>query len=77
MGKVRQQTMRVTAVDTSRRIDMEASFGPVRPWFSLLFEPTESGTRVTFRGDSRPVDPFRLVSFRMDPHWAAELGPIA
>jgi hypothetical protein len=65
-GKVREQTMRVIAVDPNRRIDMEAAFGPVRPRFSLAFEPTVSGTRVTYRGDSRPVGPFKLVPFLMD-----------
>ena len=66
MGKVREQTTRVIAVDPNRRIDMEAAFGPVRPRFTLSFEPTTGGTRVTFRGDSRPVGPFRLVPFLMD-----------
>ena len=66
LGKVREQTMQVTAVDLNRRIDMEAAFGPVRPRFSLTFEPTEAGTRVTFGGDSRPVGPFKLVPFLMD-----------
>jgi uncharacterized membrane protein len=66
MGKVREQTMRVTAVDPNRRIDMEAAFGPVRPRFSLAFEPTADGTRVTFRGDSRPVGPLKLVPFLAD-----------
>jgi hypothetical protein len=66
MGKVREQTMRVMAVDPNRRIDMEAAFGPVRPRFSLTFEPTAGGTHVSFRGDTRPVGPFRLVSFLMD-----------
>ncbi len=66
MGKVREQTMRVTAVDPNRRIDMEAAFGPVRPRFSLAFEPTADGTRVTFQGDSRPVGPLKLVPFLAD-----------
>jgi uncharacterized protein YndB with AHSA1/START domain len=66
MGKVREQTMRITAVDPNRRIDMEAAFGPVRPRFSLTFEPTAGGTKVTFRGDSRPVGPLKLVPFLMD-----------
>ena len=66
MGKVREQTMRVTAVDPNRRIDMEAAFGPVRPQFSLTFEPTADGTRLSFHGDSRPVGPLKLVSFLMD-----------
>jgi polyketide cyclase/dehydrase/lipid transport protein len=66
MGKVREQTMRVTAIDPNRRIDMEAAFGPVRPQFSLIFERVASGTRVTYRGDSRPIGPFKLVPFLMD-----------
>jgi hypothetical protein len=66
MGKMREQTMRITAVDRNRRIDMEAAFGPVRPRFSLTFEPTAGGTRVTFRGDSRPVGPLKLIPFLMD-----------
>ena len=78
MGKVREQTMRVTGVDPNRRIDMEAAFGPVRPRFSLSFQPTAHGTRVTFRGDSHPVGPFRLVPFLMDRigqrNWDRRLG---
>jgi hypothetical protein len=45
---------------------MEAAFGPVRPRFSLTFEPTADGTRVTVRGDSRPIGPLKLVPFLMD-----------
>jgi Polyketide cyclase / dehydrase and lipid transport len=78
LGKIREQTMRVTAIDPNRRIDMEASFGPVRPRFSLAFERTSSGTRVTYRGDSRPVGPFKLVPFLMDRigqrNWNRRLG---
>jgi uncharacterized protein YndB with AHSA1/START domain len=66
MGKVREQTMQITAVDPNRRIDMEAAFGPVRPRFNLIFERVPSGTRVTYRGDSRPVGPLRLVPFLAD-----------
>ena len=78
MGKVREQTMRVTAVEPNRRIDMEAAFGPVRPRFRLTFEPIADGTRVIFRGDSRPVGPFKLVPFLMDRigqrNWDRRLG---
>ena len=45
---------------------MEARFGPVAPRISLQFEPTDSGTRVTFSGESRPIGPFKLVSPLMD-----------
>ena len=65
-------------LEPNRRIDMEAAFGPVRPRFSLRFEPTASGTRVTFQGDSRPVGPFKLVPFLMDyigqRNWDRRLG---
>ena len=78
MGKVREQTMQVTAVEPNRMIDMEAAFGPVRPRFTLTFEPTDAGTRVTFRGDSRPIGPFRLIPFYMDRigqrNWDRRLG---
>jgi uncharacterized protein YndB with AHSA1/START domain len=66
MGRVREQTTWVTAVEPNRRIDMEAAFGPVRPRLSFDFEPTAMGTRVTVHGDSRPVGPFRLVPFLMN-----------
>jgi hypothetical protein len=66
MGRVRDQDMWITAVDPNRRIDMEASFGPIRPKFTLTFVPTVTGTRVTYRGDSRPVGPLRLLTPLMD-----------
>jgi hypothetical protein len=80
MGRVREQTMRVTALDPNRRIDMDAAFGPVRPRINLTFMSTPHGTRVTFRGDSRPVGVFRLVPFLMDRigqrNWDRRLGLI-
>jgi hypothetical protein len=60
LGRVRDQTVNVLAVDPDRRIDFEARFGPVQPRFSLTFEPTATGTRVTFSGDSHPIGPLRL-----------------
>jgi hypothetical protein len=63
LGKIREQKMWVTALDPNHSIDMEAAFGPVRPRFSITFEPTRSGTRVTYQGDSRPVGLFKLVPF--------------
>jgi hypothetical protein len=55
-----------SGLDANKRIDMEARFGPVAPKFSLYFEPTGGSTRVTFRGTSRPIGPFKLVSPLMD-----------
>ena len=78
MGAIRQQTVRVTGLEHNHRIDMEAAFGPVRPRFSLTFEPTGDRTQVTMRGDSRPVGPFKFVPFLMDRigqrNWDRRLG---
>jgi len=70
LGRVRDQMVRVIAVDPNRRIDFEARFGPVQPRFTLTFEPTATGTRVIFRGDSRPVGPLRLFPSLAD--WIGE-----
>jgi len=60
-GRIREQRTPVVAADANKRIDMEARFGPVAPKFSLYFEPAGGSTRVTFRGTSRPIGPFKLV----------------
>src|SRR5213593_4962034 len=70
LGRVRDQTVHVLAVDPNRRIDFEAQFGPVRPRFTLAFEPTAAGTRITFRGDSRPIGPLKLIPSLAD--WIGE-----
>jgi len=59
---MRQTTTRFTAVEPNRKIEFEAEIGPLRPTCDLTFEQTDSGTRVTFRGDSNPRGPFKLVS---------------
>jgi len=62
LGKIRETTTRFTAVEANRKIEFEAEIGPMRPKCSLTFEQTDAGTRVTFRGDSNPVGPFRVLS---------------
>ena len=62
LGKVRETTTRFTAVDPQRRIAFEAEIGPMRPECDLTFEQTDAGTSVTFRGDSIPHGPLKLLS---------------
>jgi polyketide cyclase/dehydrase/lipid transport protein len=62
LGKIRETTMRFIAIDPTRKIEFEAEIGPMRPRCDLTFEQMEGGARVTFRGDSRPVGPFALLS---------------
>ena len=62
LGKMRETTTRFTAVESNRRIEFDAEIGPMRPKCDLTFEWVDSGTRVTFRGDSIPRGPFKLLS---------------
>ncbi len=62
LGKLRETTTTFTAVEPERKIEFDAEIGPMRPKCSLTFEPADSGTRVTFRGDSNPVGPLSLLA---------------
>ncbi len=62
LGKMRETTTRFTAVEPNRKIEFEAEIGPMRPNGDLTFEQTDGGTRVTFRGDSNPVGPLKLLN---------------
>jgi uncharacterized protein YndB with AHSA1/START domain len=61
-GKVRETITRFTAIEPNRKIEFEAEIGPMRPQCHLTFEQTGSGTTVTFRGDSNPLAPLKLLS---------------
>lgn len=62
LGKLRETTTTFTAVEPERKIEFDAEIGPMRPTCGLTFEQADRGTRVTFRGDSNPVGPFRLLT---------------
>ena len=62
LGKVRETTTRFTAIEPNRTIAFEAKIGPMRPQCDLTFEHTDGGTMVTFRGDSIPHGPLKLLS---------------
>jgi hypothetical protein len=61
-GKVRETTTRFTGVEPNKKIEFEAEIGPMRPKASLTFEQADGGTRVTFRGDSNPIGPLKLLN---------------
>jgi uncharacterized protein YndB with AHSA1/START domain len=62
LGKVRETVTRFTNVVPNRVIEFDAEIGPMRPKCDLTFDETDEGTRVTFRGDSVPAGPFKLLS---------------
>lgn len=62
LGRIRETTMRFTAIVPNEKIEFEAEVGPMRPNCAFIFDQTHGGTRVTFRGDPNPVGPFKLLS---------------
>ena len=62
LGRVRETMTRFTGVEPNKKIEFEAKIGPIRPKASLTFEQTDGGTRVTFRGDSNPVGPLKVLN---------------
>jgi hypothetical protein len=62
LGKVRETTTRFIDVVPDQKIEFEAVIGPMRPKCVLTFDQAEGGTRVTFRGDSNPIGPLKLLS---------------
>jgi len=62
LGKVRETTMRFTAVVPNEKIQFEAEVGPLRPKCVFTFDQMDGGTTVTFRGDPNPVGPFKVLS---------------
>ena len=62
LGKIRETVTRFTDVVPNKVIEFEAEIGPMRPRCALTFDQADEGTRVTFRGDSIPVGPLKLLS---------------
>ena len=62
LGRTRETTMRFTAIVPNETIRFEAEVGPMRPRCVFSFDPTDGGTRVTFRGDPNPIGLFKLLS---------------
>ena len=62
LGKVREATVRYTAVEPDRNIEFEAMVGPIAPTARLTFEQADGGTKVTFRGEPNPVGPLKVIS---------------
>ena len=62
LGKVREASVRYTAVEPNRKIEFEAMVGPIAPTARLTFEQSNRGTRVAFRGEPNPIGPLKVLS---------------
>jgi uncharacterized membrane protein len=78
VGKVREATVRYTALEPNRNIEFEAMVGPITPTARLTFEQADGGTKVTFRGEPNPVGPLKaispLVSYQGQRMWDKRLA---
>jgi uncharacterized protein YndB with AHSA1/START domain len=80
LGKTRETVTRFIAVEPNQKIEFQAEIGPMRPQCDLTFEPTDGGTRVTFRGDSIPSGALKwlspLANRKGQQVWQERLGRI-
>jgi hypothetical protein len=61
-GKMRDTITTFTSIEPNRRIEIAASFGPVRPKGAFSFTEGSQGTTVTVRVNPDPVGPFKLLA---------------
>ena len=62
LGKIRETSMQFTGIVPNEKIEFEGEVGPMRPRCVFIFDQTQSGTKVTFRGDPNPVGLFKLLA---------------
>ena len=62
MGKVREASVRYTAVEPNRKIEFEARVGPNSSTARLTFKPVDGGTRVRFHGEPNLGGPLKVLS---------------
>jgi carbon monoxide dehydrogenase subunit G len=62
LGRTAESVTRFTAVERDKKIEWDASVGPMRPHGVFDLEPADQSTRLTFSADPNPVGPFKLLS---------------
>ena len=62
MGKRRNTSLELTAVEPNQKIEAGFKAGPMDVAMSAIFEATEEGTRVTIDGEASGRGPLRLLS---------------
>jgi len=62
LGKVRDASVRYTAVKPNRKIEFKARVGPNSPTARLTFKRADGGTRVRFHGEPNPGGPLKVLS---------------
>jgi hypothetical protein len=61
-GKMRDTITTFTSIEPNRKIEIAASFGPLRPRGAFTFAERNRGTTVTVLVNPNPVGPFKLLA---------------
>jgi uncharacterized membrane protein len=61
-GKMRDTITTFTSIESNRRIEIAASFGPLRPRGAFTFAEGNRRATVTVRVNPNPVGPFKLLA---------------
>jgi uncharacterized protein YndB with AHSA1/START domain len=62
LGRMRDTTTTFTSIEPNRKIEIAASFGPLRPKGAFTFNEGNRSTTVTVRVNPDPVGPFKLLA---------------
>jgi hypothetical protein len=61
-GKMRDTITTFTSIESNRKIEIAASFGPLRPRGAFTFAEGNRRATVTVRVNPNPVGPFKLLA---------------
>jgi uncharacterized membrane protein len=62
LGKMRETTTTFVSLELNRKIEIEATLGPLRPKGAIIFDQIPGGTTVVVRLKPNPVGPLKLLS---------------
>jgi uncharacterized membrane protein len=62
LGAMRETATTFVSIELNRKIEIDATLGPLRPRGAIDFDETNLGTTVTVRLNPNPIGPLKLLS---------------
>jgi uncharacterized membrane protein len=62
LGAMRETATTFVSIEPNRKIEIDATLGPLRPRGAIDFDETNLGTTVTVRLNPNPIGPLKLLS---------------
>jgi uncharacterized membrane protein len=62
LGAMRETATTFVSIESNRKIEIDATLGPLRPRGAIDFDETNLGTTVTVRLNPNPIGPLKLLS---------------